>query len=186
MSVDLEPVITATTHWLVRTYPAVAGPLSAALAESQARQAVMLAAWLRYPTSLDAELLDVDGPGGTARLDALLGTEALVGEASTADEQRWRSWVDEVLASWAACLLAAPGLARAAAERAVWSDHACAAPTEFRRLVEPDDHDLTAAALLRHPDLTCTVAELHRTALLSVLGSDDDDDLREQASAPAT
>jgi hypothetical protein len=186
MSVDLTPVITATTHWLVRTYPAAAGPLSTALAESQARQAVMLAAWLRYPTSLDVELLDMSGPGGTARLDGLLGTEALAGDEADRVEEPWRSWVDEVLASWAVSLLAVPELARTAAERAVLSDHACAAPTEFRRLVEPDENDLTAASLLRHPDLTSEVAELHRTELMSVLSSDDDDDLRERASAPAS
>ena len=57
MSVDLSPVIAATAQWLLRAYPACAGTLNAALAEAQARQAATVAAWLRYPTSVDAALL---------------------------------------------------------------------------------------------------------------------------------
>ncbi|MGW4914475.1 hypothetical protein ACWEQE_49070, partial [Streptomyces sp. NPDC004270] len=50
MSLDLTPVIAASTRWLLAAYPAPGGALSRALAEAQARQAVTLAATLRYPT----------------------------------------------------------------------------------------------------------------------------------------
>lgn len=184
MSVDLTPVVTATTHWLVHAYPAGSGGvLSTVLAETQARQAVTLAAWLRYPTSMDAELMGMGGPGGTARLDGLLGTEALASQDDT-EEPAWRSWVDEVLASWAVCLLTAPTLARTASERAAKSEHAHGIPTEFDRLITPATNDLAATPLLRHPDLTAPIADLHRGELLTLLDRDDDDDLREDASAP--
>src|SRR5689334_3659625 len=69
VSADLSSVIAATAQWLLRAYPPERGPLSAALAEAQCRQAATVAAWLRYPTALDAGLLDVVGPGGSGRLD---------------------------------------------------------------------------------------------------------------------
>src|SRR4051794_41593721 len=69
-SVELSPVIAASTHWLSRAYPA-GSPDSIAhtLAELQARQAVTVAAWLRYPTEMDAALVAIAGPGGSAVLD---------------------------------------------------------------------------------------------------------------------
>lgn len=184
MSVDLTPVVTATAHWLVRAYPAPGGVLSTVLSETQARQAVTLAAWLRYPTAVDAELMGMGGPGGTTRLDGLLGTEALASRDGTDEPAAWRSWVDEVLASWATCLLAAPALARAASERAATSEHAGGLPLEFGRLTAPDARDLDATPLLRHPDLTASIANLYRAELLSLLDRDDDDDVREDASTP--
>lgn len=182
MSVDLTPVVTATAHWLLHTYPTSGGVLSTVLAEVQARQAATLAAWLRYPTSVDAELMGMSGPGGSGRLDGLLGTEALTAHDDT-EEPAWRSWVDEVVASWAACLLATPALARAAAERVATTEHAGGTLTEFGRLLAPDADDLAATPLLRHPDLTAPIAALHRAELLSLLDRDDDGQ-REDAYAP--
>jgi hypothetical protein len=51
-------------------------------------------------------------------------------------------------------------------------------PHEFRRLLAPDERDLKAAALLRHPDLLESIAELHRDTLLYLLDA-------EQADVPA-
>ena len=48
-------------------------------------------------------------PGGSGRLDWLTGAEAVTADEA---EYAWRSWVDEVVASWAACLLTTPALAR--------------------------------------------------------------------------
>src|SRR4051794_41956947 len=66
-STALSPVIAASTHWLVRAYPSSGADRAAdALAELQARQAVTVAAWLRYPTPVDAELVAMAGAGGSA------------------------------------------------------------------------------------------------------------------------
>ncbi|MER7010192.1 hypothetical protein ABT324_02015 [Saccharopolyspora sp. NPDC000359] len=163
MSSAVAPIITATARWLTTAYPAPsAGALSRALAEAQATQAVTVAAQLRYPTTLDADLVRIAGPGGAARLDALVGGPAEVGEADDA----WRTWVDEVLASWAACLLGDPELAARAVD-AVTADS-----QQFSRLLDPGDRDRSAAALLRHPDLLVPVAELHRALLDGVLSVD--------------
>ncbi|MDF3149099.1 hypothetical protein PBV88_49980, partial [Streptomyces sp. T21Q-yed] len=77
----------------------------------------------------------------------------------------WRTWVDEVVASWAACLLSDCELARLAVAALADGGHATGVPVEFRRLVSPDTRDREAAALLRHPDLLAPVAALHRPAL---------------------
>lgn len=168
---SLSPLMAATTHWLTRAYPAGSGALQRGLAEAQARQAVTVAAWLRYPTDLDAELVALTGPGGSARLDWISGADA-----PSDEEQReghgWRSWVDEVVASWAACLLTTPSLAAAAVAALVGTEHADAVPVAFRRLTEPAAGDRDAAALLRHPDLLAPIAELHRPGLLDCLGAD--------------
>ncbi|CAM5632311.1 putative protein OS=Streptomyces fumanus OX=67302 GN=GCM10018772_18970 PE=4 SV=1 [Streptomyces fumanus] len=156
---DLSPVIAATTQWLTRAYPATGGALAAALCEVQARQAVTVAARLRYPTPMDIALLGLAGPGGSARLDWVTG-------ADDPDGPAWRTWVDEVVASWAAALLTDPGLAgRAVAALAGEGGH----PAEFRRLLAPDDGDRRAAALLRHPDLLAPVTALHHAQLLTRL-----------------
>ena len=61
-STALSPVIAASTHWLARAYPPTgADPTAHTLAELQARQAVTVAAWLRYPTPMDAELVAIAG-----------------------------------------------------------------------------------------------------------------------------
>ena len=99
-------------------------------------QAATVAAWLRYPTSVDAALLTLVGPGGSGRLDWLVGADA--GEFDDA-EYAWRSWVDEVVASWAACLLTTPALAAAAVAALTGSEHADGSPTRGRA-------DLTARA----------------------------------------
>ena len=161
MPVDLSPVIAATTQWLIRAYPPSAGALGTALAQAQVRQAATVAAWLRYPGELDVELLHLTGPGGSARLDRVT--------SDGTDDEPWRSWVDEVVASWAACLLSNPALAAAAVAALSDSDHLSGLPCEFRRLTNPDDRDRQAAVLLRHPDLAAPVADLHRPALLAVL-----------------
>ncbi|MGC3004579.1 hypothetical protein ACPF8X_40945, partial [Streptomyces sp. G35A] len=107
MQTHLSPVIAATAQWLTRSFPAPGGALAAALCEAQARQAVTVAAWLRYPTEMDAALLGLAGPGGSARLDWVTGADTGDGVRAHA----WRTWVDEVVASWAACLLTDPELA---------------------------------------------------------------------------
>jgi hypothetical protein len=180
-STALSPVIAASTHWLVRAYPAT-GPLPVAvtLHELQARQAVTVAAWLRYPTPVDAELVAMAGPGGSAVLDWRTGSEP---DDDLAEDEGWRTWVDEVVVSWAACLLADPLLAARAVDAVVAAvppahegdarprprRSAGDLPAEFRRLTAPDERERAAAVLLRHPDLLDAVAELHRDDLLYLL-----------------
>ncbi|WP_306214660.1 hypothetical protein [Actinoplanes sp. RD1] len=179
-STALSPVIAASTHWLVRAYPATGTDQAAGtLNELQARQAVTVAAWLRYPTPVDAELVAMAGPGGSATLDWRMGSEP---DDEMAEDEGWRTWVDEVVVSWAACLLADPLLAAravdavAAAVPIVPDDNsprprrrATDLPAEFRRLTAPDPREGAAAMLLRHPDLLESVAELHRDDLLYLL-----------------
>ncbi|RNG28783.1 hypothetical protein [Streptomyces botrytidirepellens] len=169
MSVDLSGVIAATAQWLVRAFPAAGGAMNAALAEAQARQAVTVAAWLRYPTATDAALVAVAGPGGSAQLDWLVG-----GDPREVDEAdyAWRTWVDEVVASWAASLLTSAALAEAAVAALAGCEHTASSPVDFRRLTDPDEYDRRAAPLLRHPDLVAPVTELHRPGLLARLHSD--------------
>ena len=180
-SVELSPVIAASTHWLSRAYPAGSpDTIAHTLSELQARQAITVAAWLRYPTQIDAALVAIAGPGGSAVLDWRAGSEP---DDEQSEEEGWRTWVDEVVVSWAACLLADPMLARrgvdavAAAVPAADDDRPrpgprrlAGLPNEFRRLLSPDQRDLGAAVLLRHPDLLEPVAELHRDTLLYLLG----------------
>ncbi|MFF3897085.1 hypothetical protein ACFYY3_28705 [Streptomyces sp. NPDC001812] len=167
MTADLSPVIAATTQWLTRSFPASGGALASALCEVQARQAVTVAAWLRYPTAMDAALVGLAGPGGSARLDGVTGAGADPDGAAA-----WRTWVDEVVTSWAACLLADPDMASRAVTALAGGTHTTGAPAEFRRLLAPDESDQKAAALLRHPDLLAPVAELHRSRLLDRLPPD--------------
>jgi hypothetical protein len=165
---SLSSVIAATAQWLVRAYPAPGGTFSATLAEVQARQAATVAAWLRYPTVMDAALLGMVGPGGAGRLDWLVGADS---SQPSDEEYAWRSWVDEVVASWAACLLADPELATAAVAAIGGSEHMTGLYCDFRRLTTPDDRDRYASTLLRHPDLLGPIAELHRPQLLERLGT---------------
>jgi hypothetical protein len=167
--VDLSPLIAASTHWLLCAYPPAGGVFSATLAEAQARQAVTVAAWLRYPTALDAGLVTMVGPGGSARLDWLVGVETV---SRHDDEHAWRTWVDEVIASWAACLLAGHELAAAAVAAVNGCEHTSGIQCDFRRLLRPDEQDRRAAALLRHPDLLAPVADLHRDQLRQRLNLD--------------
>jgi hypothetical protein len=160
---DLFSVIAATTRWLLRAYPHVGGAFSAARAENQAREAVTVAAWLRYPTVLDASLLAVVGPGGAAHLDRLT-------RADPVSTEEWRSGVDEVVASWAACLLADREVAVAAVAVVSASEHRSGPLCDFRRLTDPDERECRAAALLRHPDLLAPVADLHASELRQRLG----------------
>ncbi|GGW15952.1 hypothetical protein GCM10018980_50740 [Streptomyces capoamus] len=166
MLTDLSPLIAATARWLTAAYPPCGGALAHALCEAQARQAVTVAAWLRYPTAIDAGLVTLAGPGGAARLDWITGAEPA--EDHPAEEWAWRTWVDEVVASWAAALLADAGLAALAVAALGEGEHS-GAPVEFRRLLSPDDGDHRAAALLRHPDLLAPVAGLHHAQLLDRL-----------------
>ncbi|MGK5548732.1 hypothetical protein ACSNOH_28965 [Streptomyces sp. URMC 127] len=166
MSADLTPLIAATTQWLTRAYPSPGGAVSAALAQAQARQAVTVAAWLRYPTSLDAALVMMSGPGGAARLDWQVGADCSAGRpAGDEPEDAWRTWVDEVVASWAACLLTDPSLAGAAVAAVSGSEHADGLTVDFRRITGPDELDRGAAALLRHPDLLAPISGLHASEL---------------------
>jgi hypothetical protein len=181
-STALTPVIAASTHWLARAYPAaMTDPLAITLAESQARQAVTVAAWLRYPTAMDAELVAIAGPGGSAVLDWRAGSEP---DDEFDDQEGWRTWVDEVVVSWAACLLADPRLAILAVDAVAAaippSDdrprprprRAGDLPAEFRRLTVPDRRDRAAATLLRHPDLLEPIAAMHRETLWYLLDVD--------------
>ncbi|MFJ9789679.1 hypothetical protein [Streptomyces globosus] len=180
---SLPPVITATAQWLTRAYPASGGALQRALAEAQAHQAATVAAWLRYPTRMDAELAALTGARGSDALDWAAGADdglPLPGPSDGAhdadppapaeDAEAWRTWVDEAVASWAACLLARPDLASAAVDAVAGTEHAGAVPVGFRRLTSPTEGDTAAAALLRHPDLLEPVARLHRDGLLERLG----------------
>ncbi|MEU1710337.1 hypothetical protein ABZ478_34145 [Streptomyces sp. NPDC005706] len=167
MLTDLSPLIAATARWLTGAYPANGGALATARCEAQARQAVTAAAWLRYPTEIDAALVAMAGPGGAMRLDWATGADS--GGGGTAEEWAWRTWVDEVVASWAAGLLTDPALAVLAVGALAGSEHTCGPPEEFRRLLAPDDGDRSAAALLRHPDLLAPVAALHHDQLLDRL-----------------
>lgn len=167
MHAALSPVIAATAQWLTCAYPPGGGALDAALCEAQARQAVTVAAWLRYPTPMDAALVGVAGPGGSSRLDWITGADGAADD--DADGYAWRTWVDEVVASWAACLLTDPVLAGRAVSALADSSHTASARAEFRRLAAPDDRDRRAAALLRHPDLLASIAELHHADLLDRL-----------------
>ncbi|MER5209672.1 hypothetical protein ABT063_03535 [Streptomyces sp. NPDC002838] len=167
MLADLSPLIAATAQWLTCAYPSGGGALASALCEVQARQAVTVAAWLRYPTPMDAALVHMAGPGGSARLDWITGADE--GGTHDADDRAWRSWVDEVVASWAACLLTDPELADLAVAAVADDGHTAGTPVEFRRLIAPDATDRRAAALLRHPDLLAPVAELHQAQLLERL-----------------
>ncbi|MFD9564248.1 hypothetical protein [Streptomyces sp. NPDC059994] len=165
MATDLTPVISASARWLLAAYPPPPGALNQALAEAQAQQASALAAALRFPTSLDVRLLHLLAPSGADRLDWLTGAVA-----DTADSA-WRTWADETVVSWAACLLADPALADAAADHALTNaEHAPAAAGGLQRLTCPNVRDTDAAVLLRHPDLLEPVAALHRPQLLSLLG----------------
>ncbi|MET9963733.1 hypothetical protein ABZ128_32460 [Streptomyces sp. NPDC006326] len=168
---SLSPLIAATAQWLTRAYPSGRGALERSLAEVQSRQAVTLAAWLRYPTELDVQLVALTGPGGSDRLDWITGADAHTTGTGDPQEHAWRSWVDEVVASWAACLLSVPSLAAAAAQAVSGTDHVGTLPVAFRRLTEPASGDRQAAALLRHPDLLAPIAELHREPLLTRLGA---------------
>ncbi|QTD96172.1 hypothetical protein [Streptomyces cyanogenus] len=166
MLTDLSPLIAATARWLTAAYPPCGGALASALCEAQARQAVTVAAWLRYPTEIDAGLVTMAGPGGAARLDWITGAEPA--DDHPAEDWAWRTWVDEVVASWAAALLTDAELAGLAVAALAEGEHTVA-PVEFRRLLTPDDGDHRAAALLRHPDLLAPVAGLHRDQLLDRL-----------------
>lgn len=161
---DLAPVIAASARWLLTAYPAPAGALSRALAEAQARQAATLAATLRYPTSLDVQLLHLLAPSGSQRLDWLTGRD------TQPDDTAWRTWVDETVVSWAACLLADPTLAARAQQALPMSEHHPAGG--LQRLTDPGQRDTEAAALLRHPDLLETIADLHRPQLMELLSVD--------------
>ena len=178
-SAELSPVIAASTHWLARAYPPAASDTSThTLAELQARQAVTVAAWLRYPTPIDAELVAIAGPGGSAVLDWRAGSEP---DDETADDQGWRTWVDEVVVSWAACRLADPELAARAVDAVAAAVPAPEGPRpfprrpggpagEFRRLTDPNAAERDASVLLRHPDLLEPVAAMHRDDLHYLLG----------------
>lgn len=168
MSQYLSPVIGATALWLTRAYPSPPATTYRALAHIQARQAVTVAAWLRYPTELDAELVHLAGPGGSARLDSAQHGFA-AREVPSGCAEPWRSWVDEVVASWAACLLGDGEQARTAVTQVANTEHATGLVFDFRRLLTPDELDLQAGALLRHRDLLEPVAGLHRAALMDRL-----------------
>ncbi|MEV0181738.1 hypothetical protein AB0I54_20930 [Streptomyces sp. NPDC050625] len=162
MPTDLTPVIAASARWLLAAYPPPAGALSRALAEAQARQAATLAAALCYPTTMDVQLLHLLAPSGSHRLDWLTGSDPYP------DDAEWRTWVDETVVSWAACLLADPDLAARAHQALTATEHHADAGC-LQRLTGPSDRDAEAAALLRHPDLLEDIAALYRPGLVDLL-----------------
>jgi hypothetical protein len=168
VSPELAPIVAATTRWLVTAYPSSRDAFGAALAFVQARQAVTVASCLRYPTPTDAALVCLVGPGGSAYLDWFVGRE----HHEAGGDWAWRTWVDETVASWAACLLGDDRLAAAAAAALSRTHYG---GCDFRRLLEPDERDRAAAVLLRHPDLLAPVADLHRRQLLERLLADPAD-----------
>jgi hypothetical protein len=161
VSEPLDQVIAATTQWLVNAFPGVGGRHAQLLAAAQARQAVTVAAWLRYPTRFDAALLEVIAPSGSWWLDAVPDGEL----------EPWRTWVDETVASWAAALLGDADLAARACAAIGRSEHTGGLPVQFRRLTHPDHLDAAAAALLRHPDLLGPLIERHAAALHAALAA---------------
>ena len=164
MSHYLVPLIAAGATWLDRAYGCWGrSAMLSALAHVQARQAVTVAAGLRYPTTMDAALVHLTGPGGAEHLDARLSVPI-------GPPEPWRSWVDEPVVSWAACILTDPGLAQAATRALAGTDHAQGLAFSFRSLLEPDAHEQRAGAVLRHPDLLGPVARLHRDGLRARLG----------------
>lgn len=165
MPTDLTSVIAASARWLLAAYPAPAGALSQALAEAQARQAVTLAAALRYPTDMDVQLLHLLGPSGADRLDWLAGCDRY------SEDITWQTWVDETVVSWAACLLADSALAVLARNALATTEHHGEAGG-LERLTNPGARDTEAAALLRHPDLLEGIAALHRPQLLELLNAE--------------
>jgi hypothetical protein len=133
---------------------------------------------------IDAALVALAGPGGSAVLDWRAGSEP---DDEDAEDEGWRTWVDEVVVSWAACLLADPMLAlravsavAAAAPAPVSSEEkrpspygrrrTDSLPAQFRRLTAPDERDRAASVLLRHPDLLEPIASMHRDDLVYLLG----------------
>ncbi|WP_431676190.1 hypothetical protein [Kitasatospora sp. KL5] len=170
MPTDLTPVIAASTRWLLTAYPPPPGAFARATAEAQARQATTVAAALCHPTALDVELLHILGPGGSHHLDHLTGTGTGTGtdDPAHAEQSDWRTWVDETVVSWAACLLADPALAARAHQALAATEHPRIAG-DPRRLTLPAQRDTDAAPLLRHPDLLEPVAALHRHRLLALL-----------------
>jgi len=171
MHSEFSSVIAAATRWLLAAYPANGGALSRALAEAQARQAAMVAAALRYPTAVDAALLGLLPPGGADRLDRVAGAGVL-DEGAGDTEAGWRTWVDEVVVSWAACLLADPELAASAVTALAATEHGPSLAGDALRLTGPGIHDRAAAALLRHPDLVAPIADLHRAELTALLAAE--------------
>ncbi|MFI2346609.1 hypothetical protein ACH492_06015 [Streptomyces sp. NPDC019443] len=169
MPSDLSPVIAAATRWLLNAFPAAAGAMNYALAEAQARQATTVAAALRYPTTLDVELLKILGPGGSGRLDALTGADQ---HRIAETQEAWRTWVDETVVSWAANLLADADLATRAEAALSATEHGADFAGDVRRLAIPTPRDHDAAPLLRHPDLLAPVGGVHRTSLLTLLESE--------------
>lgn len=166
---DLSPVIAASTRWLLSAFPPAFDPLDHALAEAQAWQAATIAAALRYPTALDAELLNLLGPGGSDRLDCITGADAHPLQGA---DHAWRTGVDETVVSWAACLLADADLAAVAAACLAATHHGADEVGTARRLTIPSQRDHRAAPLMRHPDLLSPIADLHRETLLGLLDTD--------------
>ncbi|SFL56393.1 hypothetical protein [Geodermatophilus ruber] len=159
MSEHRDGVAAASAQWLLTAFPPPADPFAAMSAQWQVREATSVAARLRYPTDADDALLELCGPGGCARLDWAAGA----GLGGDGDDAPWRTWVDEVVVSWAAALLGDPALAAEAAE-------AAGEPLDSP-LVAPSASDLAAAALLRHPDLLAPVADLHAAELRATVAA---------------
>ena len=120
---------------------------------------------------VERHLRRVRGPQLTGRaLDRAVRADEYDGDRES--ERVWRGWVDEVVASWAACLLSDARLTADAVTAVAGFEHAAESAHDFARLAEPDAEDRRAAALLRHPDLVAPVANLHRALLIERLRLD--------------
>lgn len=65
--------------------------------------------------------------------------------------------------------LAAPNAAKEAVAAVAHSEHTAVGPVEFRRLTAPDAHDMSAAPLLRYPELLQPIAALYHADLIDRL-----------------
>ena len=131
---------------------------------------------------MDAALVAIAGPGGSAVLDWRAGSEP---DDEEAEDEGWRTWVDEVVVSWAACLLADPMLARRAVDAV-----AAAVPAARRRerprpragpappacrpssagCSAPTSGTATRPCCCATPTCSSPVAAMHRDNLLYLLG----------------
>lgn len=149
--------------------PPATGPLNQALAEAQAGHAATIAAALRYPTALDAELLDLLGPGGSGqaglrhrrRRTPADGRHPRLAHPGRRDRRQLGG-------------LPAGRRRPRRPGRRLPGRHPPRPRQRGRRAPAstiPSPRDHRAAPLLRHPDFLGPIADLHRETLLSLLGA---------------
>ncbi len=157
--------------------PARRGALQRALAEGQARQAVTLAAVLRYPTELDAGLVALTGAGGTGRLDWITGADTPADPAATPPARTRGTTTCGGTGTRSPGRLAhlgrrgrgelggLPARRPRAGAAAAGRRRGAGAPDAYRRLLAPGEHDRGRPRSCATPTCsprsrTCTRAEL--------------------------